>query len=305
MLGLPVAGEDNVVAGQTELGQDHPAPALTVRSPPAPPLQEDVLHHRVESHGGPGEEVGALAGPDAVLLGADHGSSRGSGEVEDRLGGGDSVGGHTAVLAEAGLGHVGELEGELVSGQPGDGEVRPGGEAEAGGPVPGQVDPAYCEDTAEQGHLQSGGVHRPGGLDGDLGRVQDQQGAVAGSTARPVARPAGVEPAVPRADGGQQEAPVPAPLHLHGLTRPAPGDDRPGVAGARTAELGQSPRGRCDPGRAVRDPGGGGEEDLVGLNYGPAAIVHQALVDPGISRPHLQHLQQHRARHQPDCEKDF
>ena len=178
--------------GQTELRQDQPGPALTVRSPPASPLEEDVLHHRVESHGGPGQEVGALAGPDAVLLRGDHRGSRDSGEVKDGLRGGDSVGGRAAVLAQGVLDHVGQLEAELVPGQAGDGDVRLGGEEEAGGPVPGQVQRAGRDDTAEQGDLQSGGVDGPGVLDTDQGRLHHHQACVALSptTASTVLSPA-------------------------------------------------------------------------------------------------------------------
>lgn len=257
---------------------------------------------RVESHGGPGEEVGALAGPDTILLRADHWGSRDSAEVKDGLRGGDSVGGCAAVLAQAGLVHVGQLEGELVSGQAGDGDARLGGEEEAGGPVPGQVDLAGSDDTAEQSDLQSGGVDCPGVLDTNHGRLHHHQGCVALTPTVPC--PAGVDPGLAQCEGAQQEAPIPASLHLHWTAGLAPGQDRPGVAGAGTLELGQGPGGGRQAGGTPGDLAGGGEQDLVGLDHWPASIVHQALVDPGISRPHLQHLQHHRARHQPDCEEN-
>ena len=143
---------------------------------------------------------------------------------------------------------MGELEGEFGSGQAGDGDVRPGGEAEVGGTVPGQVDPASRDDTADQADLQSGGVDGPGGLDGDEGRVQHQQGGVAVRPPRTVGRPAGVEPAVCQGEGAQQEAPVPPPLHLHCPARPAPGQEGPGVAGADTEELRHGAGGGRHPG---------------------------------------------------------
>ena len=46
-----------------------------------------------------------------------------------------------------------ELQGELVPGEPGDGDVWLGGEEEVWGPVPADIESPYCPDTAQQGHL--------------------------------------------------------------------------------------------------------------------------------------------------------
>ena len=203
---------------------------------------------------------------------------------------------------------MGELEGELVPGQAGDGDVRLGGEEEAGGPVPGHVQRAGRDDTAQQGHLQSGGVDRPGTENTDHGRIQNHQGSVTltttttVSTASTVPCGAGVEPSVFQCEGPQQEAPIPASLHLHRPASSAPGEDRPGVTIADTLELSQAAGGRRHPVGTPGDPGGGGEQDLVGLDHWATSIVHQALVDPDISRSNLQHLQLNWPRHQPNCE---
>ena len=101
-------------------------------------------------------------------------------EVEDLKPGGDRVGGGTPVLAHGVLAHVGELQGELVPGEPGDGDVWLGGEEEVGGSVPADVEPPYSPDTAQQGHLQSGGVHCPGLLDAHHGGVLYRLGVLQG-----------------------------------------------------------------------------------------------------------------------------
>ena len=108
-----------------------------------------------------------------------------------------------------------------------------------------------------------------------------------------------------RCEVAQEKTPVPAPLHLHRLAGPGPGEDRRGVAGADTVELCQGPGCGRHPGGTPGDSPGGGEEDTVGLDHWPASVVHQALVQPRVSRPHLQHLQDHGARHQADCEESF
>ena len=73
---LPVAGVHRVVPGQTELWQDDSVPVVTVGTGPASPVEEDVLHHRVESHRAPAEQVSPLAPTHGVPLRGDHWSSR-------------------------------------------------------------------------------------------------------------------------------------------------------------------------------------------------------------------------------------
>ena len=73
---VPVAGLHRVVSGKTELWEDDSGPAVRMRVRPASPVEEDVLHHRVEGHGGPGEEVAVLPVRHDVPLGGDDRSSR-------------------------------------------------------------------------------------------------------------------------------------------------------------------------------------------------------------------------------------
>ena len=116
-----------------------------------------------------------------------------------------------------------------MPGQPRDGDVGLRGQEEVGGAVPGHVDPPSGPDTAQQSDLQSGGVHGPRLLDGDQGRVLDDESCVAVTSPGLVLSRAGVEASVLPRDGGQQVAAVPPPLHVDCDPRPGPGHSRRGV----------------------------------------------------------------------------
>ena len=186
-----------------------------------------------------------------------------------------------------------ELEGELLSGEAGDGDVWLGGEQEVGRPVPGHVDGS--PGTAQESHLQSGGVDGPGVLDTHYGRLLHHHSRLTLRPARRVGCPAGVHPLLLPPHRVQEPGAVPGPLQVQVDPLPGPGDRRLGVAGHQALQDGRAARGRPHHLPAPGDHGRGGDDELVGLDERLASRVHHTLVYPGVPGLHLQDLQLPRA----------